>query len=441
MGRCTVTGMLTASGRQFKDWTAAYRLFGGERMDVGSIFGTVRRELMEQHLMAGDSINAHMDDTRIRKRGKKVSGTTWHRDPLGPPFQTNFIWAQRFIQISLSLPDKEGPSQSRGIPVDFHHCPSVKKPKKGSDPETVRAFREIQEKAKLSRVGSERIGLLRKNLDGEGYGNRHLFISVDGSYTNETVLKRLPKNTTLIGRIRKDAKLNLLPGEKANGAGRHRVYGQALPTPEQIRQSGEYPWQEVDAWAAGKIHTFNVKVVNGVRWRKAGKADLQLVVIRPLSYRLNSFSKLLYRNPAYLVCTDSRLETEKLLQSYLWRWEIEVNFRDEKTLMGCGQAQVRKEKPVEKVPAFVTAVYAMMLLASNSEKKELASEGLPRPKWYRKKVSRRTTTGDLINRFKASLWAGYANINFSDFVKLENKQQSRSNLSNPTYSSMFYNRN
>lgn len=168
MGRCTVTGMLTASGRQFKDWTAAYRLFGGERMDVGSIFGTVRRELMEQHLMAGDSINAHMDDTRIRKRGKKVSGTTWHRDPLGPPFQTNFIWAQRFIQISLSLPDKEGPCQSRGIPVDFHHCPSVKKPKKGSDPETVRAFREIQEKAKLSRVGSERIGLLRKNLDGEG---------------------------------------------------------------------------------------------------------------------------------------------------------------------------------------------------------------------------------------------------------------------------------
>lgn len=436
-----MTGMLAAGGRQFKDWTAAYRLFGGERMDMGAIFGVVRKELIDRHLGPGDDINAHMDDTRIRKRGKKVSGTGWHRDPLGPPFQTNFIWAQRFIQVSLSLPEKEGPCRSRGIPVDFHHCPSVKKPKKGSDPETVRVFKEAREKAKLSRAGSDRIGLLRKNLDEEGYGNRHLFISVDGSYTNETVLKRLPENTTLIGRIRKDAKLNLLPGEKSPGAGRNRVYGKALPTPEQIRQSEEYPWQEVQAWAAGKTHTFNVKVVRDVRWRKAGKKDMQLVVIRPLAYRLNSFSRLLYRDPAYLICTDSRLGIEKLLQSYLWRWEIEVNLRDEKTLMGCGQAQVRKEEPAEKVPAFVTAVYAMLLLASHSEEKELPPEALPRPKWYRKKASGRTTTGDMLNRFRALLWAGYAKINFSDFVKLENKQQSSHKLSNPTFSSMFYTRN
>ena len=39
--------------------------------------------------------------------------------------------------------------------------------------------------------------------------------------------------------------------------------------------------------------------------------------------------------------TKLNLPVEKLLQYYLWRWGIEVNFRDEKTLIGTGQAQVR----------------------------------------------------------------------------------------------------
>src|SRR5690606_18585334 len=48
-------------------------------------------------------IYAHMDDTLLRKTGKKVDGTKWIRDPLGPPFQTNLVWGQRSIQTSLSL--------------------------------------------------------------------------------------------------------------------------------------------------------------------------------------------------------------------------------------------------------------------------------------------------------------------------------------------------
>lgn len=99
-------------------------------------------------------------------------------------------------------------------------------------------------------------------------------MSVDGSYSNETVLKGLPERTTLIGRIRKDAKLNELP--KLNqGAGRNRVYGEQLATPEEIRQSEEYPWQEVMAFATGKIHSFNVKVVKEVRWRKSSNKKPQ----------------------------------------------------------------------------------------------------------------------------------------------------------------------
>ena len=165
---------------------------------------------------------------------------------------------------------------------------------------------------------------------------------------------------------------------------------------------------------------------------------LQLVVIRPLGYRLSKTSRILYRDPAYLICTDPNLPIEKLLQSYLWRWEIEVNFRDEKTLMGCGQAQVRDPKSAETLPAFTSAIYALLHLAAHRSMSPTNSNMLPRPKWYQKKEGARHTTGDILNNFKAQTWAKANNINFSGFVIKELQTQSLRNVSDPFTSASFY---
>lgn len=430
--------MIAATGQQFKDWSAAYRLFHGDRMNTDILFSVVRKNLADAISAGEREIYAHMDDTLLRKTGKKVDGAKWMRDPLGPPFQTNLVWGQRFIQTSLSLCSRMENIQATTVPIDLHHCPSVKKPKKDATEQDYEHYRETQKKTKLSVVGAQRISALRKGLDLDGHSDKRLVVSVDGSYTNEAVLKKLDKNVTLIGRIRKDCRLYELPDyTETNEKGRKRVYGRELPTPEQIRQSLEYEWKEVKAWAAGKVHTFNVKTVETVRWRKSGPLNLRLLVVRPVGYRLTKKSRMLYRNPAYLICTCTKLSLEKLLQAYLWRWGIEVNFRDQKTLMGCGQAQVRKEVPCSKVPQFITAVYAMLLLsASKAEIKDL-----PRPKWYTKKKNQRTTTQDLINQFRTINWTDSVKINFSDFVAMENKQRSTKNNPIHTLSNLFYARN
>ena len=191
-------------------------------------------------------------------------------------------------------------------------------------------------------------------------------MAVDGAYTNNTVFRNIPQRTVLIGRIRKDAKLYEPPHSRdaVVGRGRPRVYGNALPTPEQIRQDESIPWQQVEAYAAGKIHSFDVKTVGPVRWPGAGNQDLRLIVIRPLGYRPTKAGPKLYRNPAYIVCTDHTLDLATILQAYLWRWEVEVAFRDQKTLVGLGEAQVRNESSVHKLPAFVSAVYAYLHLAA-----------------------------------------------------------------------------
>ena len=118
-GRVTITGMLIAVSRQFVDWTAAYQLFRGSRMNTDKLFEVATKVCLKQ-LSPDQIIVAQMDDTVLRKVGKKIHGTSWRRTPLGPTFHTNFIWAKRFIQISLSLRNNtDFNSQSKAIPVDF----------------------------------------------------------------------------------------------------------------------------------------------------------------------------------------------------------------------------------------------------------------------------------------------------------------------------------
>lgn len=436
-GRLTVTGMLIASGKQFVDWTAAYQLFMGTRIDIAKIF-EVSSEVCLENLGADQMLIVHMDDTIIRKTGKKIAGTSWRRDPLGPAFHTNFIWAQRFIQLSLSLHDKGLNCHSRAIPVDFHHSPSVKKPSKNATEEEVLEYKKAQKEQNLSKQGLERVKLIRERLDKQGAAHRELLLSVDGGYTNETILKNLPKRVTLIGRIRKDACLNYLP-ETEKTKGRNRVYGEQLPSPEQIRQSDDIPWEEVKAFAAGKTHSFNVKVIKSLKWRVAGRDHLlQLVVIRPLGYRLKKGGKILYRKPAYLICTDNNLAIDKLLQAYIWRWEIEVNFREEKTTNGCGDAQVRNEISSAKLPAFVVAMHAFLHLADHILTKNKANQALPKAKWEVVKPDQRASTNNLLNLFRGHYWYGKLGKSFSDFVTKQHQTQQSSNPIVDCLSAVFY---
>jgi hypothetical protein len=440
LGRHTISGMLTASSKQFVDWTSAYGLFSRSRIDTGMLFSILQRNILEENKQL-PYVVGHLDDTVIKKTGKKIPGTAWRRDALGPRFHTNFIWGQRFMQISLALPLSGQTGPSRAIPVDFHHCPTAVKPKKHAPPQQWELYREEKKRTTLSLQGSLRIASIRKKLDEQGVHDKDFVLSVDGSYTNAQVMKNLPERVTLIGRIRKDTKLYAVPHEQPL-RGRKKAYGDRLPTPEQIRQSDKYPWQQVTAWAAGKQHQFNLKVVRDVRWRSAGEQkDLSLLVIRPLGYRLTKSSTILYRDPAYLILTRSDLALEQVLQAYLWRWEIEVNFREEKTLLGCGEEQVRNPNSIEKLPAFTVFMYGMLHLAWIRAREDDDLQMLPRPKWYPRKENDRVTTGDLLNNLRSQLWSKATHNNFSGFVHKYPDIQSLKNQLNINSTAAFYIRN
>jgi hypothetical protein len=129
LGRRTVSGMLCASAQQFTDWSAAYRLFERRRFDAQALFAPARREVVGR-LGQDEPLVVMMDDTLIRKRGRKVHGAGWKRDSQGPPFCSNFVWGQRFLQVSAALPDRSVTGLAKGIPIDLTHAPSPTKPGK-----------------------------------------------------------------------------------------------------------------------------------------------------------------------------------------------------------------------------------------------------------------------------------------------------------------------
>ena len=431
LGKHTVTGVLSVCGRQFDDWSAAYRMYNLNRVETDPLFHVIR-----SRVCAADDgpVVVALDDTGVKKTGKKVYGAKFMRDPLGPPFRVNFMWAQRFVQLSMALKGHEG--RARMIPVDWHHAPRPQKPGKQADTETLAAYKQQCQQTALPTVGAQRIANLRHWMDSNQARQRTLWALVDGSFTNGTVIKQLPHNTVLVGRIRADANLYHLPAQQPK-RGRRRVYGEQAPTPEQLRQDDTHPWEAIDVFFGGKERSLRVKRLGPLRWRAAGgSCTVQLVVIAPTGYRLSPNTKRLYRKPAFLICTDPEAPPQDVVQYYLWRWDIETNFRDQKTLLGVGQAQVRTPQAVQNVTATAVAAYAMLLLAADRCRENATPvDHLPAPKWQSRKPQRATTM-NLIQNLRHELWA--TAIHFSDFANKTTANTKSKKCIPKLHSSLFY---
>lgn len=433
LGRHTVSGALSTAGAQHRDWSAQYRLL--QRLPVESIFAHVQREA----LAATDATRpwvVALDDSITRKTGRRIPGCGWRKDPLGPPFNINFVWGQRVLQFSAAIPAADG--SARLVPVDWQEAPLPKKPSRQADAGTQAAYVEARKQANINAVAAERMKHLRTATE------RPIHWVGDGRFTNRTLLRRLPENTVLIGRVRKDTKLYAPCQARPGINGRPRRYGDTLPTPEQLRTDEKVAWTRVSAFAAEKRHDFRIKTLGPVLARITGVDTLvRVVVIAPLGYRLKKGGKLLYRQPAYLVCTDADVSLEDLLQEYLWRWDIEVNFRDEKCLLGVSEAQVRESEAVRRQPACAVAAYALLLLAAHKTYgPDKLPPSVPLAKWRRREPPRRATTGLLVNQLRVELWSRHLRReSLSHFCSPPAPNQKSHKPSHDLASAVFYSHN
>jgi DDE superfamily endonuclease len=411
---------ICACGRQFVDWSADYRLCSRSPWEPRQLFDVVLDHLPGLLPSPQAPIFAALDDTILKKTGRRIPGVKILRDPMSPPFHVNFCYGLRFVQVSALVSPRHAAGPARALPVRFDFAPPAPKPKKNAPQEAWDTYKEEQKKRTLTLAGVKAITSLRQSLDQRpDTHQRRLIVCGDGSYSNRNFLRRLPERTTYIGRLRKDAKLHY-PRPAGNGKtqGRPRRYGPVAPTPEQILKDDSLPVMKVPCFAAGQLREIPVKVLRTVYWRKAGAdVPVQIVVIKPLGYRLCQGSKLLYRNPAFLICTDPQLDLTTLVQAYVNRWEIECNHRDEKSLLGVAQGQVWNPNAVRRLPQLQVAGYSLLLLASIlSSGFQRTAAYLPLPKWRRQSI--RPSLLDLLALLRNQIFATAADaplLHFDDF--------------------------
>ena len=359
LGRATLSRILWTTGREQCSWAADYFLHSRAQWDPQALFAPLLKEGLTW--CRGRLVAVAVDDTRLRKSGRRIAQAAYGRDPLSPPFHVNLMFGLRFMQAALLLPlYRRGQGAARAIPIRFEALPTAKKPGRRAGAEAWAHYEEERQWYNLSQRFGLTMAHLRAALDGAGGQDQILAIAGDGSFCNRTVLAAIPERTILIARIRKDAKLCL-----AAPPGGRRRYGADKFTPEQVRGDERRPWQTTRLCYGGRRRKLRYKQVSPLLWQSGGRTrPLRLLVIAPTPYRNRKRGRWYYRQPAYLLCTDLTTSATQLLQIYLDRWQIEVNHREEKDTLGVGQAQLWHARAVPKQPALVVAAYSALLLAA-----------------------------------------------------------------------------
>jgi hypothetical protein len=398
-GRHTITRLICSKNAQHQDWSADYRLFSMRQWSADDLFFEILTECDRHSHWPQNAVVVALDDTARKKTGKKIPGVCTLRDPMSLPYHVNLIPGIRFLQGSMIINPDKRIEYNRAIPILFHKAAPAKKPKKNASSEAKELYKEEKKKKRISVQGRKAAIKIRQQIDQLPDGTeRDLFLTVDGSFCNKYFLRWLPDKVIPIARARKDLKL-FNPADQTMRA--NRVYGEQLPTPDEIRKDDAYPWIEMRVFFAGAYHDIRYKTVAPVLWQTGTlRQRCRLIIIAPLGYRLKKGSRKLYRDPAYLIIPDMETAVERLLQYYFLRWDIEVNHRDEKSLLGVGDAQVRAPLSVERNPQFAVISYSLLLLAGiRAYGPERTDDYLPLPKW-RNETDRRPSTLDILSQFR-----------------------------------------
>ena len=127
-----------------------------------------------------------------------------------------------------------------------------------------------------------------------------------------------------------------------------------------------------------------------------------------------------------------------MVQHYLRLWDIEVNFRDEKTSLGIAEAQVRSEASNQNAPALAVAAYSFLRLdAVKAYGKERKPETFPRLRWHQRKPEQRATTNELINQLRYELWSAALTKDFRPFSPKTPAEESGRKCDLPLESAVF----
>jgi hypothetical protein len=323
-GPRTVTGMLTGAGLT-QTWShhRVHRFFSRAAWDPHELGLRLAGAVIEALLPAGALVQVAVDDTLLRRRGKKVWAALWTHD--GSARSKEKIGYGNTWVILAILVDLPFSSRPVAVPVMARLWRG-----KGTLSRSELALRMVTDLKTLT-------------------GQRSIRVVADAAYHHKDVTS-LPAGITWITRLAANAALSSPPPPPTGKRGRPRKKGDRLGTLTQIAAGAT--WWKVTLQRYGQqadVHLAEKRVQWYGPW---GDLPVRLILLRDSAK---------YYNLA-LITTDLSTPAEQIITAYAARWSIEVVFSQMRQNLGVGQARNRTAHAVNRTAPFGLTAYTMIIL-------------------------------------------------------------------------------
>jgi hypothetical protein len=374
-GLHTVCGMLVGAHLQ-QAWhhSRAHRFFSHARWSADQL-GLCLLDLILALLVAdGAPVRLVVDDTLMRRSGRKVFGAAWHHDPLAPG-RHRVAWANNWVVVGVLVDLPMLPHRPVCLPI------------------LARLWQPGRTPGRLD-LAVELVRVVCGHL-----GPRRIDLVCDGAYAGKA-LRSLPKQVTVATRLRADACLHRLPPPRRPGTrGRPRTKGDRLP--ELIVLAG----MVATPFALLKV----------TRYGHNGLAAIAcFTCLWPAVFGARPVQVALVRHPdapdgfdLALVTTDLAATPVELVERYAARWQVEVLFEESRQIAGVGQARNRTPRAVERTVPFGLLCVSLVVCWYAQHGRPAADVAAHRARapWYRTKHT--VSLADMLNALRRELLAAH----------------------------------
>jgi hypothetical protein len=314
-GRRTVTSWIRAAGLS-ADYKPVYTTVAAAGKRTDAIATRLAWQVVHPLVATADRLTFALDDTPTQRYGPLVQGAGVHHNPTPGPAGGPFVYGHVWVVLAvLACHPSWGVIALPLLARLYVRAKDLA----GIDPEHRPAFR-----TKLAMA----VELLRWAASRLGHWGKPLWVVADGAYAMAAFLKPAKAlGVTVVSRLRKDAALFTVPGERQPGQrGRPRVYGDQRI--DLAKRAGQRR-----GWTTGTFNLYGEPTVKRYKtfvatWRPAGGAIRVVLVDEPTGWRAYFSTAVAARVADILECVANR-------------FALEITFRDVKEVVGAGQQQTR----------------------------------------------------------------------------------------------------
>jgi hypothetical protein len=368
-GRRTVCGMILGAGLGgVVRHERFHRFFSAAAWCPDELGLTLARLLADRLIPPGAELVVVVDDTLLKRWGRKVFGVFWTHDGAAQG-KEKLGRGNRWVvaAIVVQLPFTTIPV---GVPVLARLWRG-----KGTAPPT--------------ELAKDMVLVLAAAFPG-----RRIQVVGDAAYHSK-VLRDLPPQVSWVCRLAATAVLQGPRPPRTGRRGAPRKIGDRLGTCAEIAATATWAQHRLQVY--GQATAMSIAQLTGQWYTVFGVTPVRIILVRNDADRSGKAYHL------GLVTTDTTSPVAGMVVRYAMRWSIEVIFEQIRNLLGAGQARNRLQKAVERTFPFQLAVYGIVLAwyaLHGDASTDVRQRRLTCP-WYRTKTQ--ASYEDMLATLRAAL--------------------------------------